>query len=138
MKLNYKNTLLVGLAFLTISAFWQLYDFIIPLLLKNTFHVNDTLAGFIMSLDNIVALFMLPLFGMLSDKTHSRMGRRIPYVIGGTIAAAAFMMLIPYAAHAQQLVIFMIALGRCTDCNVNLPLSRSGVDARYYPQAFAL
>ena len=78
MKLNYKNTILVGLAFMAISSFWQLYDFIIPLILKNTFEMNDGLAGFVMSLDNIIALVMLPLFGMFSDKTHTRIGRRMP------------------------------------------------------------
>ena len=64
MKLSYGKTVLVGLAFLTISSFWQLYDFIVPLILKNTFGVSDTWAGFIMSADNIFALFMLPLFGL--------------------------------------------------------------------------
>ena len=62
MKLNNKRTILVGLAFMSICAFWQLYDNIIPLILLNTFHLKDTVSGFIMSLDNILALFMLPLF----------------------------------------------------------------------------
>lgn len=111
MKLNYKKTILVGLAFLTISAFWQLYDFIIPLILKNAFHVGDTVAGFIMAIDNILALFMLPLFGALSDRTHSRMGRRTPYILFGTIAAVILMLVIPYSVHSHQLVLFMVALG---------------------------
>lgn len=111
MKLNYGKTVLVGLAFLTISSFWQLYDFIVPLILKNTFQISDTLAGFIMSLDNIFALFMLPLFGVLSDKTHTPIGRRKPYIIFGTIAAVVFMMGIPFAAQTKLLVLFMVALG---------------------------
>ncbi len=111
MKLNYKNTILVGLAFLTISAFWQLYDFIIPLILQNTFKIDHTTSGFIMSLDNIVALFMLPLFGMLSDRTRTTMGRRTPFIIIGTIAAVVLMMGIPFATHSRQLVLFMFALG---------------------------
>jgi len=110
MKMNYPKTILVGLAFLTISAFWQLYDFIIPLILKNTFDVSDTVAGVIMSADNIFALFMLPLFGALSDKTHTRIGRRMPYVIFGTAAAVIFMMGIPLAAHRRMLPLFMAAL----------------------------
>ncbi|NLT98392.1 MAG: SLC45 family MFS transporter, partial [Christensenellaceae bacterium] len=112
MKMNYPKTILVGLAFLTISAFWQLYDFIIPLILKNTFDVSDTVAGVIMSADNIFALFMLPLFGALSDKTHTRIGRRMPYVIFGTAAAVIFMMGIPLAAHRRMLPLFMAALAR--------------------------
>ena len=111
MKLNYKNTVLVGLAFLTISAFGQLYDFIIPLILLNTFHIDHTTSGFIMSLDNIVALFMLPLFGKLSDKTYTKIGRRTPFIIIGTFAAVLFMMGIPYATHTRQLFVFMVALG---------------------------
>lgn len=111
MKLNYKRTMLVGIAFMTISAFWQLYDFVIPLILKNNFAMNDAFAGFIMSLDNILALFMLPLFGMLSDKTSSRLGKRMPFIVLGTIAAVSAMMLIPYAASKNLLVVFMVALG---------------------------
>lgn len=111
MKLSYKNTIFVGLAFMTICSFWQLYDFIVPLILENTFAVSDTVAGFIMAADNVLALFMLPLFGMLSDRTHTRFGRRIPFILFGTIAAVASMLLIPFAVHAQQLTFFIIALG---------------------------
>ena len=110
MKLSYKNTLLVGLAFLTVSAFWQMYDFYIPLILRDTFLFNDTTSGFIMSLDNIVALFMLPLFGILSDRTNTRIGRRIPFIIVGTVAAIISMMIIPYATHTKQIVLFVAAL----------------------------
>ncbi len=111
MKLNYKNTILVGLAFLSISAFWQLYDFIIPLILQNRFGIDHTTSGFIMSIDNIIALFMLPLFGMLSDKTQTKIGRRTPFIIIGTLAAVILMMGIPFATHTRQLVVFMVVLG---------------------------
>lgn len=111
MKLSYKNTFFVGLAFMTICAFWKLYDFYVPLILENTFQVDDLTAGFIMSADNVLALFMLPLFGMFSDKTHTRYGRRIPFILFGTIAACASILMIPFAAHTQQLTTFIIALG---------------------------
>ena len=111
MKLNYKNTVLVGLAFLAISSFWQLYDFTIPLILKNNFSMNDGLAGFIMSLDNIIALFMLPLFGMFSDRLHTRIGRRMPFIVLGTLASLASMMFIPYTAHRMLLIPFIVVLG---------------------------
>lgn len=55
MKLDTKRTLLVGLAFFSICAFWQVYDGIIPLILKNTFHVGDALSGVVMALDNVLA-----------------------------------------------------------------------------------
>ena len=95
MKLNYQRTILVGLAFLTISAFWQMYDFYIPLILKYTFAMSDTVAGVIMSADNITALILLPLFGILSDRTKTRIGRRMPFILVGTILAALSITAIP-------------------------------------------
>lgn len=111
MKLNYKRTLLVGLAFLSICAFWQLYDNVVPLILKNTFNVPDDIAGVIMALDNVLALFLLPLFGKLSDGCRTRLGRRMPFIIGGTLGAVILMNLLPAADHQQNLAMFIIALG---------------------------
>lgn len=89
MKLNYKRTILVGFAFFLISAFWQAYDTIVPLLLKGKYGINEeALSGFIMSLDNILAVVLLPLFGALSDRTSTRFGRRTPFIVCGTVAAA--------------------------------------------------
>ena len=114
MKLNYKRTFLVGFAFLSISAFWQMYDTIIPLIMRDTYHLGDGPAGIIMSLDNIVALFLLPLFGALSDKV----GRRIPFIVAGTFTAVVLMMLIPTLDNAYDkmnpgtaLIVFIVVLG---------------------------
>ena len=87
MKLNYKRTLLVGFAFFLICTFWQAYDTIIPLMLTNKFGLNQTVSGVIMSLDNILALFMLPLFGAISDKKNTKFGKRTPFIFIGTICA---------------------------------------------------
>lgn len=111
MKLNYKRTLLVGLAFLSICAFWQLYDNVVPLILKNTFDIPDDIAGVIMALDNVLALFLLPIFGKLSDRTHTRLGRRMPYILGGTLAAVVLINLLPVADAARSLWLFVAALG---------------------------
>lgn len=111
MKLNVKRTLLVGIAFMTISSFWQLYDFAIPLMLKNDLGISDTISGVVMSLDNVLALFMLPLFGAISDKTMTKYGKRMPFIIIGTIATVAGMMLLPFAAASKSLVLFIVALG---------------------------
>ena len=118
MKLNYKRTLLVGLAFLSISAFWQMYDNIVPLLLKTTFGMDESLAGTIMAADNILALFLLPLFGGLSDKVNTKIGRRTPFILAGTAVAVILMNLLPildnsYAAEAApfKFVSFVIVLG---------------------------
>ncbi len=110
MKLDYKRTLLVGLAFLSICAFWQLYDSVVPLILKNTFDMPDDIAGVIMALDNILALFLLPLFGKLSDRTRTPLGKRMPYIVGGTLAAAVLMNLLPAADRARSLGLFVGAL----------------------------
>ena len=107
MQLNYRRTIFVGLAFFSILAFWQMYDNIIPLILKNTFGLGDTISGFIMSLDNILALFILPLFGALSD----RAGRRMPFIVGGTIGAVALCVLLPLFDRPGSLLMFMVVLG---------------------------
>lgn len=95
MTLNNKRTVLIGFAFLSICAFWQLYDTIIPLILRDTFEMGDTVAGQIMALDNLLALFMLPLFGRLSDKCNTPFGKRMPFIVGGTLAAVILMVLLP-------------------------------------------
>ncbi len=87
MKLNYKRTILVGFAFFLISAFWQAYDAIVPLALTNHFGLPQSISGVVMSVDNILAVFMLPLFGALSDKVMTRFGKRTPFIFIGTIAA---------------------------------------------------
>lgn len=110
MKLNYRRTVLVGLAFLSICAFWQLYDNVIQLVLKNTFGISDSVAGFIMALDNVLALFLLPFFGMLSDKSNSSIGRRMPFILGGTAAAVVLMNLVPLADNSRNLPLFMAVL----------------------------
>ena len=87
MKLNYKRTILVGFAFFLISAFWQAYDAIVPLILTNHYGLPQSVSGVVMSTDNILAVFMLPIFGALSDKVMTRFGKRTPFVVIGTLAA---------------------------------------------------
>ena len=110
MKLNTRRTILVGMAFLSICTFWQMYEAIIPLILKHTFHIGDTFSGAIMALDNVLALFMLPLFGSLSDRTHTRFGKRTPYIVVGTLASCLFMLLIPVADQLGIFWMFLTAL----------------------------
>lgn len=88
MKLDYKKTIYVGLAFLLISLFWQTYDAIITKILIDKFGLNQTLSGLVMAMDNILALFLLPFFGGLSDRTNHKKGRRTPYIVVGTVLAA--------------------------------------------------
>ena len=118
MKLNNKRTLLVGLAFLSICAFWQMYDNIVPLILTRTFHMNETISGLIMAADNVLALFLLPFFGALSDRTNTRIGKRMPFILFGTGCAIILMNLLPLiensyytAPSTAKTVSFVIVLG---------------------------
>ena len=101
MKLNYKRTVFVGFAFFLICTFWQAYDTIIPKILTDKFGMSQANSGIIMALDNILALFMLPLFGAISDRCKNRMGRRTPFILIGTIIAAAAFMLLSFADGLQ-------------------------------------
>ena len=118
MKLDYKRTILVGFAFLSISAFWQMYDSVVPLILTNNFGLNETWSGAIMTADNILALFLLPFFGALSDKVNTPIGRRMPFILGGTCCAVILMNVLPrlangyYAGGSTALLIgFIVVLG---------------------------
>ncbi len=95
---------------MSICAFWQLYDNLVPLILSKTFGLGETMTGGIMALDNVLALFLLPLFGALSDKTHTRLGKRTPFIIFGTIFAVLFMIFIPIADQMKNFVLFLICL----------------------------
>lgn len=110
MKLNYKRTFFIGFAFMSICTFWQLYDSIIQLILKETFKFSDTATGVVMSADNVLALFLLPLFGSLSDKVDTKWGKRTPFIVFGTTAAVITMMLLPIADNNENLPLFIVAL----------------------------
>ena len=107
MKLNYKKVIFTGFAFFLICAFWQAYDNVIPLILTNKFGMNQTWSGVIMALDNLFALFLLPLFGALSDKTNTKFGRRTPYIFIGTICAVLVFIFLPLI---DTLWLFILAL----------------------------
>ena len=118
MKLNNRRTVLIGFAFLSICAFWQLYDTVIPLILRDTFRIGDARAGQIMALDNVLALFLLPWFGRLSDRCNSRMGRRMPFIVFGTIAAVALMLVLTamdspgrFPAFFTVLLLLLLVMG---------------------------
>lgn len=110
MKLNYKRTVLIGLAFLSICAFWQMYDSIIPLILQNTFGIGETLTGAIMAADNVLAIFLLPIFGAISDKTDTGFGKRMPFIVTGTVLAVIFLLLLPVADRRVNMVLFIVSL----------------------------
>lgn len=109
-SLDMRRTLLVTLPFAGALAFWQAYDGIIPLILRDTFHLGDTLAGAVMALDNVCALFLLPFFGSISDRCHSRLGRRTPFILAGSLLAALLIPLLAVADQMQSLPFFFMVL----------------------------
>ena len=117
LKLNKKRTIYIGLAFFTILMLWQVYNSYVPLMLEDVFTHNfgdgnyKYLIGIIMAADNMFALFMLPIFGALSDKTASRLGKRMPYVIAGTILSVILFPFIPVLYATGSIVGLFLIMG---------------------------
>lgn len=110
MKLNYKRTILIGFAFMAILAFWQFYDQVIPYILEEKFQLGIFTSKAFMAADNVLAVFMLPLFGKLSDNTRTRMGKRTPYILFGTIASVILICVLAFFESKLQFWGFIITL----------------------------
>lgn len=110
MKMSYKKVILTGFAFMLISAFWQAYDPVVRLTLENRFHLSNAESGIIMALDNILAVFLLPLFGALSDKTTSRFGKRTPFIVFGGIASIIAMLVLPFMETLTGFIVCLLVL----------------------------
>ncbi|TFH28116.1 MAG: MFS transporter [Promethearchaeota archaeon] len=130
-KLKYGRTILIGLGFLTSQIAWAYYNFNMPLLLRDYLgNVNfwifgtDSFIGLIMILDNVVAIAMLPYFGVLSDHTKSRFGKRMPYILIGCTMAAIFFSLIPhmelFGALIAVIMLFNLSMAFYRNCAVVL------------------
>lgn len=120
MKLQTKKVFFVGLAFLIICMFWQVYDNVISKMLINTFGLNQTWSGIVMALDNVFALFLLPIFGALSDKTKTKFGKRTPYIFIGTIVAAVFLVGVSLFDNMQMSKLEEANVGYVVTVNNNL------------------
>lgn len=110
MRLNYKRTILIGFAFMSILAFWQFYDQVIPYILESKFGLSTFTANAFMSVDNVLAVFMLPLFGALSDKTNTKLGKRTPYILYGTLGAVVLMCVLAFFESSRNFTGFIITL----------------------------
>ncbi len=120
LKLNYKRTMIIGFAFFGILLLWQVYDSWCPTFLTQLFKESlgsnnatevQYLVGIVMALDNLAALIMLPIFGHLSDKTHTKIGKRMPYILIGTLVCSIAFPFIPVAFHYNNLVGTIITMG---------------------------
>ena len=96
---------------MAITSFWAMYDAITPLILKESFHLSEVLNGVVMAMDNVFALFLLPVFGIWSDRTQTRFGKRMPFIAVGTILAILAMAFMPYADNIRNLPLFLAATG---------------------------
>lgn len=124
LKLNYKRTMIIGFAFFGILLLWQVYDSWCPVFLeelfKNMLHKEDStevqyLVGMMMAMDNLAALILMPIFGRLSDKTHTKIGKRMPYILIGTFVCAVVFPFVPVFYHLNNIagVISMMAITVC-------------------------
>jgi Na+/melibiose symporter-like transporter len=124
--LDWPRTFLLGFGFLGVSVIWSLYNAYVPIFLKETFHLRSAVIGLVMTVDNIFAIVLLPFLGALSDRTRTRMGRRRPYILVGSILAAAFFILIPVSLAKEILGLMMATI---ILMNLSMALFRSPVIA---------
>jgi Na+/melibiose symporter-like transporter len=120
------KTFLLGFGFFGVSVIWSLYNAYVPIFLKSTFGLRSSVIGSIMTIDNIFAILLLPFLGALSDRTHTRLGRRRPYILVGSILALVFFVLVPYFNNRQILGLMMLAI---ILMNLSMALFRSPVVA---------
>lgn len=116
LKLNVKNTIYIGCAFFSILMLWQVYNNYCPLFLdylirKNYGESNSFVIGIIMAADNLIAIFMLPIFGTLSDKTNTKYGKRMPYIFIGMLLSAIIFPLIAVMFYIESLLGVVIMMG---------------------------
>lgn len=137
LKLNYKKTMFIGLAFFSITMFWQTYDSIIAKILIDKFGLSQGLSGLIMALDNLLAIFMLPLFGLLSDRTKSRLGRRTPYILVGTVIAALSFMSLSFVDNKQEIMISEIGVKEDYEEVYNNIITKEGVSKHDWDLVFS-
>ena len=130
LRLNYKRTFLIGFAFFGILLLWQVYDSWCPTFLTDIFARRmyglssaelkasapdkilnvQWIVGIIMACDNLAALILLPIFGSLSDKTRTPIGKRMPYILVGTFVSAVAFPFIPLFFHRNNIAGMIITM----------------------------
>lgn len=109
MKLNVKKEFLLGFGFLSIELIWALFNSFVPIFLR-VYISSNTLIGFLMTLDNYAGLFLQPTFGALSDHTHTRFGKRMPFLLAGMPVAALSVALIPLHWNLVSLLVIIVVM----------------------------
>lgn len=123
LHLDYKRTFLIGFGFLASSLAWSLYNALVPLILRDRYLIGSATIGTIMTIDNFFGIIFQPAVGVLSDKTNTRLGKRMPWIAIGLPICAIFFSLIPYTASIQTMMAVLIAF------NLVMSLWRSPVIA---------
>ena len=118
MKLDYRKTFLIGFGFLASSLAWSLYNAYVPTMLEERFALSTTVIGTIMTIDNFFGIIFQPVVGILSDRTHTRFGHRMPWIMVGLPICAVLFAIIPqmYTLAAMMAVLigfnFVMSLWR--------------------------
>jgi MFS family permease len=94
--INYFKIFLLGFGFLSISLLWAIYNTDIPIILQKTYKLSSFVVGWVMNLDNILAILLIPIIGALSDRTITKIGKRMPYIISSLPLGAILFALIPW------------------------------------------
>ena len=106
LKLNYPQTLKVGLGFAVVMIFWTVYNFVVPLLLDQAFGFSNTLRNVIVGIASAMCMVLLPIFGGISDRSGKtklgrKFGRRTPFIVIGTVITIVAMILVPISVSRQ-------------------------------------
>ena len=142
-KLNGSRTVLISLAFFTVLFAWSFFNFKVPLLLDEVIGpipIRDLIKGIVMALDNILAVFLQPYFGDLSDRTKSKMGRRMPFILIGTCLSAVFFIIIPWVRilAGLMLIIFFFDLAMSLFRTASIAILPDYTPEKMYSKASAI
>jgi maltose/moltooligosaccharide transporter len=130
-KASYFKIFLLGFGFFGLSILWSLYNSDIPIMLKNVYNLSYTASGWVMNLDNILAITLIPLVGFWSDHLWTRIGRRMPFIISTLPIGGLLFALVPWiplwlGASATSLMAFILVL---FFVNICMGISRSPIIA---------
>uniref|UniRef100_A0A7C4XU58 MFS transporter n=1 Tax=Caldisericum exile TaxID=693075 RepID=A0A7C4XU58_9BACT len=126
-KVSFAKIFIIGLGFFSISMLWSLYNTDVPIILQSRYHLSNYLTGWVMNLDNILAIILIPFIGALSDRTRTPIGKRMPFIITGLPLGALFFLLIPVIAYSTLpfVALFIVILFM----NIAMAISRGPVIA---------
>ncbi|MGB9695626.1 MAG: MFS transporter, partial [Caldisericaceae bacterium] len=126
-RVSFAKIFILGLGFFAISVLWSLYNTDVPIILQSRYHLSNYLTGWVMNLDNVLAIVLIPFIGALSDRTNTAIGKRMPFILTGLPLGALFFLVIPIVAYSTLpfYVLFLVIMGM----NVAMAVARAPVIA---------